>query len=272
MAIRYDKKLNQEINKTIRNFNQKIARLEKTERDLILPSKITKKELKESVYNRQDLRRKLKELQRYSTRGIEETIETTGGVKISRYELGNIQREARRVKSSLTREINKLKSTSPKVLGKTQARTFAQMGDQYFLNLQARRKALEKGDIKTLTGEQLKQYKTLLAKTSRNKNYYNNIFKENYLQMLTDLGYYYIGNDKTNELKEKLLKLDSEKFLKLFREDKAIQSILYYYPTVVNKFDDNKGMYINPSDLQDDVEDLYNALIENIDEILKDYA
>ena len=43
MAIRYDKKLNQEINKTIRNFNQKIARLEKTERDLILQSKITKK-------------------------------------------------------------------------------------------------------------------------------------------------------------------------------------------------------------------------------------
>ena len=44
MAIRYDKKLNQEINRTIKNFNQKIARLEKQEREL-LPSKITKKEL-----------------------------------------------------------------------------------------------------------------------------------------------------------------------------------------------------------------------------------
>ena len=29
MAIRYDKKLDQEINRTIKNFNQKIARLEK---------------------------------------------------------------------------------------------------------------------------------------------------------------------------------------------------------------------------------------------------
>ena len=44
MAIRYDKKLNQEINRTIKNFNQKIARLEKQEREL-LPSKITKQEL-----------------------------------------------------------------------------------------------------------------------------------------------------------------------------------------------------------------------------------
>ena len=43
MAIRYDKKINQEINRTIRNFNQKISRLEKEERNLILPEKITKK-------------------------------------------------------------------------------------------------------------------------------------------------------------------------------------------------------------------------------------
>ena len=46
MAIRYDKKLNQEINKTIKNFNQKISRLEKSQRDLILPNKITKKRVK----------------------------------------------------------------------------------------------------------------------------------------------------------------------------------------------------------------------------------
>ena len=58
MAIRYDKKLNAEINRTIRNFNQKIARLEKEEREL-LPSKITKKQIKESVYTRNELNRKL---------------------------------------------------------------------------------------------------------------------------------------------------------------------------------------------------------------------
>ena len=49
MAIRYDKKINQEINRTIKNFNQKIARLEKQQKDLILPDKITKKALKKAV-------------------------------------------------------------------------------------------------------------------------------------------------------------------------------------------------------------------------------
>lgn len=268
MAIRYDKKLNQEINKTIRNFNQKITRLEKSERDLLLPEKITKKELKENVYTRTELRRKLKELQLYSKRNIEETITTKGGVTLSRYELTKIKRESSRIKASLTREIKKMQSTSPKVFGKKQATTFAQMGDQYFLNLQARRKALEKGDIGTLSSEQLKQYQTLLDKTRRNKTYYSNIFKENYMQMLTDMGYFYgYDKEKLDKLKNTLSSLDSNKFLKLFRDEKSIQSILEYYPNIVMK---SGG--INPEDIREDVTNLYDALIDNIDDVLKDYA
>lgn len=269
MAIRYDKKLNQEINKTIKNFNQKIARLEKTERDLILPDKISKKELKASVYNRTELRRKLKELQRYSNRGVEETITTEGGVSLSKYELDNLQREARRVKANLTREINKMKMETPKVFGKKQATTFAQMGDQHYLNLQARRKALEKGNLKSLSSEQLKSYSKLLEKTSRNKRYYNSIFKDNYLQMLTDMGYFYgYDNKKLDVLKDKLQNLDSNKFLDLFRNEKSIQAILEYYPNIVLKPDE---FSINPDDIREDITNLYDALINNIDDVLKDY-
>ena len=269
MAIRYDKKLNQEINKVVKNFNQKIARLEKTEKDLILPEKITKKELKENYYTRTDLRRKLRELKRYSSRGIEETITTSGGVTVSKYELKNLQIESRRIKANLTREIKRLEVTTPKVFGKEQATTFSQMGDQYFLNLQARRKALEKGKITNLSKEQLQQYNKLLQKTRRNKEYYNNVFKENYQNMLTDLGYFYgYDNQKLNELKEKINKLESDKFLKLFREEKSIQAILDYYPNIKVKAGKNA---INPDDIKEDVTVLYDALIDNIDNILKDY-
>lgn len=269
MAIRYDKKLNQEINRVVKNFNQKIARLEKTEKDLILPEKITKKELKENYYTRTDLRRKLRELKRYSNRGIEETITTSGGVTLSKYELKNLQIESRRIKANLTREIKRLEVTTPKVFGKEQATTFSQMGDQYFLNLQARRKALEKGKITNLSKEQLQQYNKLLQKTRRNKEYYNNVFKENYQNMLTDLGYFYgYDNQKLNELKEKINKLESDKFLKLFREEKSIQAILDYYPNIKVKAGKNA---INPDDIKEDVTVLYDALIDNIDNILKDY-
>jgi integrase len=266
MAIRYDKKLNQEINRTIKNFNQKIARLEKQEREL-LPSKITKKDLKSSVYTRTELRRKLKELQRFSTRGAEDAITTSGGVKLTQYELSNIKRENARVKRNITREINRLKVEKPKIFGKTQTSTFSEMGDTDYLNLVARRKALEK-NIDKLSREEFERFTKLIEKTGKNQQYMNNIFKQNYFEMLTDLAYYFdYDNDKLNILKQKLMNLKPNDFLKLFKDDKSIRAILDYYPVVTNSFN-----AINPDDIKEDVINLYDILIDNIDEIIQDYA
>ena len=228
MAIRYDKKLNQEINRTIKNFNQKIARLEKQDREL-LPTKITKKDLKSGVYTRTELRRKLKELQRFGTRGAEDIIETSGGARLTKYEYQNIKRENIRVKQNITREINRLKVNKPKIFGKTQTSTFSEMGDTDYLNLVARRKALEK-DINVLSREELERFTKLIEKTGKNQQYMNSIFKQNYFDY---------DNDKLNELKQKLMNLKPNDFLKLFKED------------VIN---------------------LYDNLIDNIDMIIQDYA
>lgn len=267
MAIRYDKKLEKEISRVVKNFNQKITRLEKDQRELILPTKITKKEIKENVYTRTELRRKLNELKRFSTRGVEQTITTKTGVKLSIYELNEIKRETARVKRNVTREIKRLQIEKPKVFGKIQTSTFSEMGDTDYLNLLARRKALEK-DITKLDKQELERYKKLVKKTGKNQQYMNTIFKENYFKMLTDLGYYFnYDNDKLNKLKNKLMKLNSNDFLKVFKEDKSIRAILDYYPVITNNFN-----AINPNDIKEDVDSLYDNLIDNIDEILKDYA
>lgn len=266
MAIRYDKKINKEINRVIKNFNQKIARLERQGKEL-LPSKITKKELKESVYNRNELKRKLNELKRFSNRNAENIIETSKGLKITAYELSNLKRENARIKRNITREINRLISSKPKVFGKIQSSTFSEMGDIDFLNLKARRKALEK-DILKLNKQEFERFKKLVEKTGRNQQYMNSIFKENYFQMLTDLGYYFdYDNEKLVVLKDKLMRLKPNDFLKLFKEDKSIRAILDYYPIVTNSFD-----AINPEDVQDDVRVLYDALLDNIDDIIKEYV
>ena len=263
MAIRYDKKLNQEINRTIKNFNQKIARLEKQEREL-LPSKITKKELKSSVYNRTELRRKLKELQRFSKRGAEDIIATGGGARLTRYDYQNIKRENTRIKRNITREINRLRVEKPKIFGKAQSSTFSEMGDTDYLNLVARRKALEK-DINKLSRDELERFRKLIEKTGKSQQYMNSIFKENYFEMLTDLAYYFdYDNNKLNLLKQKLMKLKPNDFLKLFKDDKSIRAILDYYPVVTNSFN-----AINPDDIKEDVVNLYDNLIDNIDDIIK---
>lgn len=266
MAIRYDKKLNQEINRTIKNFNQKIARLEKQEREL-LPLKISKTELKENSFTRIELKRKLKELQRFSSRGAEDIIETKGGVRLTQYELSNLKRETARVKRNITREINRLKVDKPKVFGKTQTSTFSEMGDSDYLNLVARRKVLEK-DIKKLDKRDFERFIKLVERTGKNQQYMNNIFKGNYFKMLADLGYYYeYEYNKLEYIREKLMSLKSNQFLKLFKEDKSIRAILDYYPTVTGKFN-----FIDPNDIKEDIFNLYDSLFNNIDEIIKDYA
>ena len=266
MAIRYDKKLNQEINRTIKNFNQKIARLEKQDREL-LPSKITKKEIKDNVYTRTELRRKLKELQRFSNRNAEDVITTSGGVRLTQCDYQNIKRENARIKRNITREINRLRVEKPKIFGKLQSSTFSEMGDSDYLNLVARRKALEK-DINKLSKDEFGRFKKLVEKTGKSQQYMNNIFKENYFEMLTDLAYYFdYDNDKLNLLNQKLMKLKPNDFLKLFKDDKSIRAILDYYPIITNSFN-----AINPDDIKEDVVNLYDNLIDNLDDILKDYA
>ena len=141
------------------------------------------------------------------------------------------------------------------------------MGDSDYLNLVARRKALEK-DINKLSKDEFGRFKKLVEKTGKSQQYMNNIFKENYFEMLTDLAYYFdYDNDKLNLLRQKLMNLKPNDFLKLFKDDKSIRAIVDYYPIITNSFN-----AINPDDIKEDVVNLYDNLIDNLDDILKDYA
>ena len=266
MAIRYDKKLNQEIRKVINNYNAKIRRIEKYDDSFNyqLPEKITKKDLQQNVYTRNELRRKLNELKRYSQRDIEKSMQLAGGYVLSRYEYENLKREKARVKRNISRELTRLETEKPRVFGKLQSMTFAQMGDSYYLNLKAKREQLEK-QIESLNSEEFKRYEKLVYKTGRSQEYQTSLFRDNYEKMLTDLGYYTgYDKDKLQLLKEKLRKLNNRQFYKLFQNERAIKSITEYYPLVTNKT--IKGF--NPDDIKEDVANLYNNLIENIDEII----
>lgn len=267
MAIRYDKKLNQEINRVIRNYNQKINRIKKYEDsyNYQLPETITKKNLKENVYTRNELKRKLNELKRFSERGIEKSMQLEGGYVLSRFEYENLKRERARVKRNVSREIKRLETEKPTVFGKAQIKTFAQMGDSYYLNLKAKRESLEK-KIELLQKEEFERYRQLVYKTGRSQEYQNSLFRENYKKMLTDLAYYTkYDKEKIKLLESKLDKLNNRKFYKLFQNEKAIKSITEYYLLTTGK----NMQKIDPSVFKEDVANLYDNLIENIDEIIE---
>mgnify|MGYP003308080873 CR=1 FL=1 len=101
---------------------------------------------------------------------------------------------------------------------------------------------------------------------------------ENYLKMLTDLGYYYkYPKKKMKVIKDKLMALDKSDFLELFRSDKAISAVLNYYPVVTGQINlkNRRGkndVGINPKDIEEDVFSLYDNIYDNLDDILSDYA
>ena len=262
--IRYDKKLNKEIDDTLRRYNNKITRLARQRSNYILPQKVTKDDLMEVSYTRRDLQRRLSNLRKFNERGAERSILTSQGYAISKYELDYLKREQSRVKRKINREIKRYETIKPTTYGKQEARTFAQMGDTNYLNALARLEAISK-DITGLTQEQLVNYRKLLYSAGKNRDYLAESFKLGYLDMMTQVGYT-AGYDpeKLKLLEEKLKDLDPTQMYELYRNEKSIKSVSDYYYVL----SDGK---IDPEQFTQDVTNLYDNLLESIDIILKDY-
>ena len=228
----------------------------------MLPSKVSIKELKKEVLTRNELYRELEKLKRYSTRGIEETIQTMGGTKISKYELENVKKEARRIKYQVTRQITLKKLTKPRVFGKQQDVTFAEMGDKTYLNLVARRKALNK-EIEKLSASELKRFEDLLEKSKRKKLYDFNNLQYNWAnEMLMPLAYltgYPI--DKLEGVSQKIATLKEKDFLDLFNNEMVMRAITEFYAEARS----------GNTSMAEDVKPILDELINNIDELIKDY-
>lgn len=262
--IRYDKKLNKEIDDTLRRYNNKIARLARQHSNYILPQKVSKEDLMEVSYTRSDLKRRLSNLRKFNERGAEQSVVTSKGYAISKYELDYLKKERARVKRKLGREIKRYETIKPTIYGKEQARTFAQMGSTDYLNALARLEAVNR-DIEGLSQEQLINYRRLLYSAGKNRDYLAESFKEGYLDMLTQVGYTAGYDEKKLELlKDKLRTLDPKQMYELYRNEKSIKSVSDYYYVM----SDGK---IDPEQFTADVTNLYDNLIESIDTIIKDY-
>ena len=268
--IRYDKKLNTEINKIIRNFNSKIKRLEKSDKQVLIPQKITKKEITKDVTNRKELKRKLNELKLFSKRGIENIQR---GTNISNYELKLIKLQKQRVTRRLNKEIDNLSIQFVEISGKRQGITLAQMGDEHLSNLKARRQAILNKSTANLDNDSFKALKNLLDKTEKNFDYKDEVFKENYLNMLLNEGYFYgFDQKKLDEIHDKIKGLSTKEFLDLFYKDKAIQKVLDFSLTDIAK--NEKRANYNPNyfyEAMDEIDNLYENLYENIDTIVSKY-
>lgn len=265
--IRYNKALNDKIKKTITNYNAKIRRLQKQNPSLSLPERINAKTLRNMSDTRKELNRNLQKLKRFSVRGAENNIILSSGEIVSEYEISELKRESSRLQRNLTRRINILAETTPRVKGIKQDYTYAQMGDMHLNNLIIKRDTL-KEKTKNIRKEGSFHNLNNLIKTVRERQEYQiSIFRNKYVDEILGYQVYAIGYDreKYEMIKAELNKLDDKDFLKFFDTEKAIQAIRDKYR------ESSKLTGDNYFDYEEELTDILNDLSKNIKKYLKDY-
>ena len=268
MAVRYDKKFMAEINSVINAYNRKITRLSKMDTGYILPTKFTKdalSALKETAASRKEVRRRLKELQRFSARGGEKNIKV-GKSTIPKYKYQNIKSYQRLLKYRTTTKMKKYETTHPISNGKTEPFTFAQYGSGDYLTLKTKKaKLLDDVDISSMSQKELDMYLHKLRVNT--KDYDLDLWQNNYIDILQDtaLSYGY-DTDKLEILVERLKRLNPEKFDDLAFVNNNIRQVLTAYKALLNI-----ETWKELNDVSGDVISNLDSIYENLDDILSEY-
>lgn len=263
MAVRYDKKFLNEINRVVRNYNAKINRLDKGLTEYILPNKTNLTEIKNTYTNRTDIRRYLKDLQAFTKRGAEQNVSES--IDIPKYLFNQIKTKTRRFNYNINRQLKLYETTNVKNIGKKQKQSLASYYDLEYKNLKAKKDILNK-PLSKLTGRELLELNVKLSANTKTDR--NQIFKENFIEMLaSNYRTYGIETGDVKKLQQKIDTLSPEEFYKFSRTETLIRNILDYYNKIGSE-DFNVFYENNLTTVQSDFDDLYN----NIDTILEDYA
>ena len=248
-----------EFNTIINQFNAKVRQLE-NQGLKYLPNEIDKQELRETYkYDQNALKRKLEDLQKFTETGAERIVEF-GKAKITAWEYESLKREAQANKSYLTKEIKKYGATVPSVFGKTQAVSYARMGDVTYENMKKTRESLDRTNFENQ--QQLTRYKTKVQNLTKRRVKQDYVFKENFMDFVIIAGSKAgLDPDLIDDLVDKIEQMDAHEFYHLYQSEKSIQDIK-------DKYNVTKILTGNFTD--SDVEELNND-IEYLNQILDDY-
>ena len=136
------------------------------------------------------------------------------------------------------------------------------MGDRSYLNLVARRKALNK-KIEKLSSSELKRFENLLEKSRRKRIYDFNNLQYNWAnEMLIPLAYLTgYPMDKLEGVAQKIATLKEKDFLDLFNNEMVMRAITEFYAEA------RRGN----TDMSEDVKPILDELANDIDDLINDY-
>lgn len=217
--IRWTQNDNQELRKAVKNYNAKITRLEKKDpqNKNALPQKITVKQLKELVITRQDLKRELNALKRFSKKGMEQIIDVPNSeynLKITKWQKEEMTRRTGIINRKRNKRLKELLDTELQSRGEKLGYKQGQlgMGKQSEIELKPLRAFTPKMEYHDLK----KKFKTILKESQ--SGYWNQrdiILVENYIKSLEE-------NFNPADIKDivsKIEEMDYNDFRKVFEAE-----------------------------------------------------
>lgn len=226
--IKWRKSDEQELKRAVRNYNDKIRRLEKKapEYKSALPERVSVREIKELISTRQDLKRELNSLKRFSVKGAEEIIDAPDNdynLKITKWQKKEMVRRAaviNRRRTKRLKEIEEVEMTSGgEKLGYTKGQFGMGKAEEVALKpIKPFNPSMSRADLK-------KKYRQMLKESQA--DFYNakeERMKKNYIQGLLEN---YREND-ISEIVKKIENMDFKDFYSKFQGE--VGTFEFAYP------------------------------------------
>lgn len=131
--IRWSESDNDQLRKAVKNFNAKISRLEKKNPKMknALPEKVSVKQMKELIDTRQDLKRELNALKRFSRKGAEELVDVPDNkynLQITKWQKNEMTRRVAVINRKRKKRYEDVSVIEVKSRGEGQGYTVGQLG------------------------------------------------------------------------------------------------------------------------------------------------
>lgn len=214
-----------ELKRAVSNFNAKINRISKKEPSIknLLPEKVSAKELKDLISTRNDLKREINALKRFSKRGAEEIVNipnNTIGTRATKWQISELNRRGAIVNRKRKLRADELGLLPAKSRGEELGYTVGQMREYIGMgNIREVELRPTKSFLKDMTAQEVKMRYKSFRYQSKTDYFTEQDYKvkENYIKAL----YENYAPEDIQAVVDVIEKMDIKDFMDTFYEEGA---------------------------------------------------